>query len=143
MLTEAEIEALRKYADAMGMSDAAILQAATRDVLSQAAQDVLSERQRQVTAEGWTPEHDDEHNNQELAAAAACYALCAYRPEEAWVRGPARCVPPKYWPWVSRWWKPQGPRRDLVKAGALIIAEIERIDRAAIAASVPKGDGND
>jgi hypothetical protein len=99
--------------------------------LTDAARDVLMERERQMSAEGWTPSHDDEHGNQELAAAAACYALCAYRPEEAWVRDPACRVPPKYWPWVTRWWKPKSPRRDLVKAGALILAEIERLDRAA------------
>ena len=36
--------------------------------LTTAARDVLAERQRQVTAEDWTPEHDDEHNGGELAA---------------------------------------------------------------------------
>ena len=34
------------------------------------------------------------------------------------------------WPWLSSWWKPSTNRRDLVKAGALILAEIERLDRA-------------
>ena len=38
---------------------------------------------------------------------------------------------PYYWPWDPAWWKPIDPRCDLVKAGALILAEIERIDRAA------------
>ena len=31
---------------------------------------------------------------------------------------------------MAAWFKPTTPRRDLVKAGALIIAEIERLDRA-------------
>jgi len=35
------------------------------------------------------------------------------------------------WPWSPMWWRPTTQRRDLVKAGALIMAEIERIDRAA------------
>lgn len=35
--------------------------------------DVIAERQRQQSAEGWTPEHDDEHCNGELAMAAVCY----------------------------------------------------------------------
>lgn len=35
------------------------------------------------------------------------------------------------WPWDASWWKPNARRRNLVKAGALILAEIERIDRAA------------
>lgn len=34
------------------------------------------------------------------------------------------------WPWNGRWWKPTNRRRDLIKAGALIVAEIERLDRA-------------
>ena len=38
--------------------------------------------------------------------------------------------PPSYWPWEPRWWKPKNPRRDLVRAAALLIAEIERLDRA-------------
>lgn len=33
------------------------------------------------------------------------------------------------WPWPSKWWKPKSQRRDLVRAGALILAEIERLDR--------------
>jgi hypothetical protein len=35
------------------------------------------------------------------------------------------------WPWSVQWWKPKDRRRDLVRAGALIVAEIERLDRAA------------
>jgi len=35
------------------------------------------------------------------------------------------------WTWERAWWKPTTRRRDLVKAGALILAEIERLDRAA------------
>src|SRR5690606_39870520 len=44
------------------------------DTRTGAARDVLAERRRQIEAEGWTPEHDDEHSTQELAFAAACYA---------------------------------------------------------------------
>lgn len=33
------------------------------------------------------------------------------------------------WPWDEHWWKSTTRRRDLVKAGALVAAEIERIDR--------------
>jgi hypothetical protein len=38
--------------------------------------------------------------------------------------------PPQQWPWLSKWWKPKDRRRDLVRAAALVIAEIERLDRA-------------
>lgn len=90
--------------------------------MSRAEQDVIAERRRQVEVEGWTPEHDDEHKDFELTLAAIVYAESAvgYHPT---------C--PDTWPWAESWFKPTTARRDLVKAGALILAEIERIDRAA------------
>lgn len=97
-----------------------------REQLSRAASDVLAERQRQIGVEGWTPEHDDEHADKSLATAAACYAAFSnpagsYTPSN----------PPPIWPWASKWWKPRDMRTNLVKAGALILAEIERLDRLA------------
>lgn len=89
---------------------------------SPAILDVISERQRQRSVEGWTSEHDDAYQNSELADAAACYAINAHNQGFS---------TPAHWPWSPDWWKQSGPRRDLVKAGALILAEIERIDRAA------------
>lgn len=100
------------------------------DALTQAARDVLAERQRQISAEGWTPEHDDEHDTGQMAAAASCYALLA----EAGPHLASQRARPAHWPWSLKWWKPGGTRRMLVKAGALILAEIERLDRAALAA---------
>lgn len=91
--------------------------------------DVISERQRQRAVEGWTSEHDDAYQNSELADAAACYAINAHNQGFS---------TPAHWPWAPDWWKQSGPRRDLVKAGALILAEIERIDRAAAG----KGDAS-
>ena len=86
--------------------------------------DVVAERQRQQSAEGWTPEHDDQYGKSQLLWASSCYMLNTIQPFNHI---------PMDWPWDSSWWKPTNPRRDLVKAGALIIAEIERIDRAAAA----------
>lgn len=86
--------------------------------------DVIAERQRQQSVEGWTPEHDDEHCNGELAMAAVCYIN-----ETGTVN--RNGGKPWGWPWEASWWKPKGRRRNLVKSGALILAEIERIDRAA------------
>lgn len=98
-----------------------------------AAADVLAERQRQVTAEGWSPKHDDQYKNTELAFAASCYAFHAaaatWDLEDDGIPYDIHPVP-KQWPWDPSWWKPTDARRDLVKAGALILAEIERIDRA-------------
>jgi hypothetical protein len=84
--------------------------------------DVISERQRQRAIEGWTSEHDDAYQNSELADAAACYAIHAHNQGFS---------TPAHWPWSPDWWKQSGTRRDLITAGALILAEIERLDRAA------------
>lgn len=97
--------------------------------------EIAAERRRQIAVEGWDAAHDDaEHDSGQLAAAAACYAAGSKLEQPmpaanvaAWERG-SRMV----WPWSAEWWKPKGGRRRmLVKAGALIVAEIERLDRAA------------
>jgi hypothetical protein len=108
--------------------------------------DVLAERHRQVEAEGWTPEHDDKHSNGSIALASALYATNASLASRFVADGTidadgiddavARCPPPSTWPWDRKWWKPKGRRRDLVRAAALILAEIERLDRA-----TPSGGG--
>lgn len=95
---------------------------------------IAAERKRQVEAEGWTPEHDDEHDTSELAQAAAVYA--APHPRNRIM---------DLWPWHYTWWKPGPTReRELVKAGALIAAELDRLQRksAAISATAP-GEGKD
>ena len=96
------------------------------------AQLIAAERQRQIDAEGWTPEHDDEHSRGELCRAGVAYAITyvwqqfgvddveAGQPEDA-----------LEWPWEPSWYKPGRTALDtLVKAGALIAAEIDRIHRA-------------
>ncbi|WP_257744572.1 hypothetical protein [Burkholderia glumae] len=92
-------------------------------VLTAAARDVLAERARQMEKEGYSFEHDDSHEDGEMALAAGCYASNAGG--VVW----GRPVPSSF-PWSPYWWKPTTPRRDCVKAAALLIAEIERIDRA-------------
>lgn len=89
--------------------------------LSPALLAIAAERRRQIDTEGWTPEHDDDHKGGELARAGAAYA---------WVAGYRHPYPPSCWPWEREWWKPQDKRRDLVRAGALIVAEIERFERS-------------
>lgn len=98
---------------------------------SPAALDVLAERQRQINAEGWTPEHDDEHASDEIAAFAALYAMPeACRDWDARSTGYGNTLAEAITP---EGWQPKlgDRRRELIKAGALIIAEIERLDRAA------------
>lgn len=81
-------------------------------------QEILHERVRQICEEGWDLKHDDSHDCGEMADAAACYAL-----------GQPNEIVMHFWPWDVTWWKPTDRRRNLVKAGALIVAELERIDR--------------
>lgn len=103
--------------------------------ISHACADVLAERRRQVEAEGWTPEHDDSHTLGELGLAAALYAL----PYDARVGGEALIEQAAHIQLdmaleIACGWtiKPEpDPRKRLVKAGTLILAEIERFDRAA------------
>ena len=90
--------------------------------------EVAAERERQITQEGWTAEHDDLYTDGELALAAAAYA------ETSAVFPGGKPLDPSWpypaiWPWDQTWWKPKNPRRDLVRAAALIVAEIERLDR--------------
>jgi hypothetical protein len=98
--------------------------AAERERLTQAERDVIAERRRQVSAEGWTPEHDDEHTRGELAIAAAHLATAG---SDATVEDPHGV---EDWNCVVRARSRPDLRRDAVQAGALILAEIERLDRA-------------
>ena len=97
--------------------------------LSTAISDIANERQRQIDLLGWTPEHDDMHDRDNaLSRAAACYAVAGLGGSGPfWVTHLQ--VPQQIWPY--RWeWKPKDRRTNLVRAAALIVAEIERLDRA-------------
>lgn len=73
----------------------------------------------------WGDDHDDEHEQSELLYAAICYAQFRlddrhYPPERV----------PDAWPFEpENWHAHRDRRRNLVKAGALIAAEIDRLDR--------------
>lgn len=103
-------------------------------------EEIAAERKRQVEVEGWTTAHDDEHIGGELARAAAAYAFAGAHNVAStiysrafangwspWVVEVVKAV----WPFSWNWWKPKGRRTNLIRAGALIVAEIERLDRAA------------
>lgn len=91
-----------------------------------ALDDIRNERWRQQEREGYSEDHDDRHDRGEIALAGAAYAIAAASADFASLT-PAL----KTWPWHPSEFKPMGGRRDLVRACALILAEIERIDRAA------------
>lgn len=94
---------------------------------SPALVDVLAERRRQIDLEGYTTERDDQYVNGELSEAAAAYAFWSFTSR---LLPPNRKLePPASWPWDREHWKPTTQRHMLVKAGALILAELERLDR--------------
>ena len=95
---------------------------------------IAAERKRQVEDEGWNVTHDKEHNSGELAKAAACYAMgecpLVFR---GYLNGIGFENDPRLheiWPFKAEWWKPSPENRirELEKAGALIAAEIDRIN---------------
>lgn len=89
----------------------------THDILAE----IRYERDRQITVEGFSYDHDDQYTENELPLAAVSYLLAN--------RYDCDCGE-KYWPWDWQWYKPSDDlRRNLIKAGALILAEIERLDR--------------
>lgn len=110
---------------------------------------IAKERSRQYSEKGWNTEHDDEHSQGELAMAACCYAapellLVADKRADAVIYSDP-------WPWANKYdkrfsygtnkidlanYRPdpksytQPERIDLlIKAGALIAAEIDRLQR--------------
>lgn len=84
---------------------------------------IAAERERQITSEGYTASHDNQYGDNELLEAANSYIRAT---ANGWDDMP--CA----WPFSEEWWKPSGPIRNLVKAGALIAAEIDRIQREEI-----------
>lgn len=103
---------------------------------------IRDERNRQIKVEGWTFAHDDKHANGELSDAAACYAAGTWKilKDGGYCQWEEQCRSldngwpcNTLWPWHRDWWKPTPDNRirELVKAGALIAAEIDRLQRAA------------
>lgn len=80
---------------------------------------IAEERKRQIEVEGWTSEHDAIHQDEELCYAAKCY-----------IEAPHIIGVPPSWPWDLNWFKPNPDDRvrELVKAAALIAAEIDRLN---------------
>lgn len=113
---------------------------------------IAAERQRQIEKEGWTPEHDDEHSLGEMVSAAICYASETLDVEILKACGHSYKDP---WPWSIGWDKRRqhrvgygfsdgnegiqeamryhifdGKIKCLEIAGALLAAEIDRVQRA-------------
>ncbi len=102
-----------------------------RPTWSVGVRDLLTERRRQVQEEGCTLERDDKYTEGQLASAASVYAFWA-DPRGDNLDGHLDYLnanPPACWPWGPEQWKPAHQRLMLIKAGALILAELERLDR--------------
>ena len=102
------------------------------------AKRIAAERKRQIKEEGWSEYHDDvTWSHGELARAAACYAMPGYIRKK--LVGDVRSKVGLFdiWPWNVAHWKPAPDNRirELEKAGALIVAEIDRLLR------LEKGEG--
>lgn len=118
---------------------------------SQGVELIAAERERQITVEGWTANHDDQHRAGGLAMAAVCYAA----PKRIFVRSLGKNGSVGFsdpWPWDDsvdkrtktkaildsrkfgeipdpKDYTPEERLDMLVKAGALIAAEIDRLLR--------------
>jgi hypothetical protein len=103
---------------------------------------ITRERLRQMTSEGHTLENDDKRINGELAIAAACYAVAGIGGHGEFVEvhrlysDNREGLAEDAWPWEPETDKREAhPRlRRLVIAGALIAAEIDRLQRVVVAA---------
>lgn len=108
-------------------------------------EEIAAERKRQIETEGFSTAHDDEHKDGEMALAAACYATPVNLYQKQRMIGGVGFRDPWPWPWSLHWdkrhWNDDGRlvankhvigeprRRMLIKAAALLVAEIERLDR--------------
>lgn len=89
---------------------------------------IAAERQRGIDQEGFDAAHDDRHGRGQLTLAAVAYAHAELEQVRRLDFDMER-VRRFYWPWESSFWKPKDPVRNLVIAGALLAAEIDRLQR--------------
>jgi hypothetical protein len=76
--------------------------------------DIADRRAKQI-AKGYDAAHDDEHTDGSIKRAAAAYLTGNVS---------------RYWPWSADSFTPGDERDNLLDAATLIVAEIERMDRA-------------
>jgi hypothetical protein len=106
------------------------------------AERIAAERQRQIDV-GWTAEHDDTHDFNTFSQAAQAYisvamAMASVAPEDralldATDRDFRESTMAPFWPWGLEWWKPStDPARNVEKAGALLTAALDRLERSRV-----------
>jgi hypothetical protein len=123
------------------------LRAMIQEHVGAGVMEILAERQRVIEVEGFDAEHDRHYRKGELERAAAAYAYAASIETvvaENRVQVLTGAPGPRHakiwptivtlWPWSLEWWKPKRyPRRDLVRAGQLILAALDRQDAGGVA----------
>lgn len=83
--------------------------------------EVATERAKQIS-KGFDASQDDRYTENELVLAATAYSINVAAPRHS-------VEVPYSFPWAAQYFKPEGRRADLIKAVALLVAEIERMDR--------------
>lgn len=106
-------ERIQRVRELLGMSS-----------LSEGARRIAAERRRQIEVEGWTSEHDDQHEQGELVLAAVQLAIHRY---DGKIEDPNDST--DFWGLIEK--HGHDPIRSLVIAGALIAAELDRLLREA------------
>lgn len=106
----------------------ALVMCAIKQAPDEATSLVVVERLRQIQKEGFATIHDDRYSRGQLGAAAACYAMPEACRRQCLGPGMALNMIGALWPWGAEWWKPTPSNRirELSKAGALILADLER-----------------
>lgn len=89
--------------------------------------EITRERGKQV-GKGYDASSDDRYSGYQLIDASIAYSWAALGHAQYGNR---------YWPWDAESFKPEGQRANLIKAAALLVAEIERMDR--LSATVKAG----
>lgn len=100
---------------------------------SKALLDVIKERNRQVNVEEHTHANDDQYQSNELIRGSHSYVghviARSWTYSESTPEKYQSEEPSEFWPWPDETWKPKSPREDLIRATALLLAELERMDR--------------
>lgn len=102
--------------------------------------DVITSERRVQRGMGFTPETDDGYTNGELLVAAQHYLAAARNlNNDKWemvfhrVEGKIMPLMPKNWPLDPERWDPsEVVKNNIKKAGALLVAEWDRLDRAGL-----------
>ena len=105
---------------------------------------IAEERQRQIDVEGYNEQHDSQHDFSQLTSAATTYIDAAIltaksikigNSNEASISWHQYNEPFEWknlklgWPWEEESFKPTTPLKNLIKAGALIAAAIDRLQK--------------